>query len=247
MKHFLFFIILSVFCLNSAFAQDELDDFDFFEQTQEEEDDFFKKQEEPKDKKKPKKKKKNLDGGFTFYHIPGNLTMNIGALYLANEQINAEQLGDQLITNIIGPFNIDIQLSTIKNLTIGFRYIYNSYKLTAPQDSNRLTASVYPHKSTDINEQAYTGLISYHFSDLLGLDVDRIDYYASVFFGVNAVNTNWQEIGLPQDIFTDNIIGYGAGIRYVYSDAISFYTDFGYSRYGVVNFGLTYRLLNLQL
>ncbi len=43
MKRLLFFVILSLGCFNTVLAQDELDDFDFFEQSDEEEDEFFKR------------------------------------------------------------------------------------------------------------------------------------------------------------------------------------------------------------
>ena len=102
MKRLLFFVILSLGCFNTVLAHDELDDFDFFEQSDEEEDEFFKKKDE-KDKG-PKKKMKSLLGGYAYYHIPGNVTTNFGLYFLNTPR------------SIDVPTSLDLEITTIPKM-----------------------------------------------------------------------------------------------------------------------------------
>ena len=233
MKRLLFFVILSLGCFNTVLAQDELDDFDFFEQSDEEEDEFFKKKDE-KDKG-PKKKKKSLLGGYAYYHIPGNVTTNFGLYFLNTPRSTAI------------PTSLDIEVTTIPNWSIGFRYVYYQYKTFESLDSSRMTSTTWLSRDERVNDKTFAGLLTVHISEYIGIDPSKFDIYTKVFVGTNSVTGDWDVIGLNPEDISGTVFGASAGIKFLYSDLVSMYADIGYSRFGLVNFGLTYRIFNLQL
>ncbi len=59
---------------------------------------------------------KSLLGGYAYYHIPGNVTTNFGLYFLNTPRSTAI------------PKSLDLEITTIPNWSIGFRYVYYQYK-----------------------------------------------------------------------------------------------------------------------
>lgn len=231
MKNLLFLSILFFLSTSTVLAQGDLDDFDFFEQ--EGEGDYSKKKKKNGGKSKDRKVK-SLLGGYAFYHIPGNMTLSAG-FYGVNTP-----------RSIAIPNPFDIEITVFKNVTLGLRYVYFNYKPYEYLDSTTYTVTSWTSRDHWIGDRTFAGMLTVHLSEYIGVEPDKYDVYVRTYFGSNNIKIDNTVISIPPYELETAVVGGGLGVRYIYNSALSGYVDVGYSRFGLVNFGITYRFWNLQ-
>lgn len=235
MRYFWLFILGFALASNLV-AQGELDDFDFFEQKEEEEEDYFKdKKDAEKSKEKAKKKKKKaVRAAGAYYHIPGNMMLHTGFHFINSPR------------SIAIPHSTELDMTVLNNLSVGFRFTRFRYKTSEPVDSSISTATAWLSRDKWIDDHSFLVTLTYHMSELFGLDPEKYDIYVKGYYGSNSVKGDWSFLGLDPESLTKTIITGAVGGRYIYNHRFSLWADLGRSRYGIMNFGVTYKLLDMR-
>jgi len=170
----------------------------------------------------------------TYYHRPGNSIIRLGAYY-----------GDAPRSLNI-PLSIGTAIVPFRNLEIGLRLVLFNFREFEFMDSLQ-SATAWDLDKPKVMHLMYSAQLSYHIGELVDLGIpkfnpDKFDPFVSVGIGSNTIMGKVENPEVHTTYASAMRLNYGIGLRYVYSPDLSIFIQGGVSDYGLIHFGVDFKV-----
>lgn len=222
-----YYIIFTLLLLSSAqllCAQDD-DNFDFFEDVEKDKDiDLF-------HNSKRNSLTRRRDETNAYFLESGNVIVS-GGLYFQN---TPRAVG--------APGSFGASATIVPNISLGFVYATYRFKGYEYIDSSTRTTTEWQSNSLKVRHNFYGIKGVLHLSHLININYSLFDVYIKGVAGVNTVNGKTEILKEPEEYYETFRWYLAAGVRYFYDERFSVFIDLGKNGYGLVNFGVSYRII----
>jgi len=221
----LIFLLGILFTSGQVFAQNDDEDFDYFEDVEKEKDiDLF------NNAQRNSITRKRDDRNSSFMH-PGNVIVG-PHLYFQD-----------LPRSVATPAGINAEVTVVRNFTVGLFYSTYRFKGWEYLDPELATTSEWQSHNLKVRDQFFGLQGSFHFTEILGLNYSLFDLYAKGIVGFNSINGKTEVLKYPIEDYESLRWMLAVGVRYIYNEKITVFMDLGRHQYGLVNFGVNYRVI----
>jgi len=144
------------------------------------------------------------------------------------------------------PVFLSAQMTVANNVSVGVQVLHFQYKhfLLDEEPNGHFTEWPEEHEEISYGHMLIALKAAYHLNDVFksGLKINvpkKWDLYVALVAGYNIISASGTGTPTIEGEKKAPRIGISAGGRYLYSDRIGFFMDFGYSDYGYGSLGLS--------